>query len=90
MIPPMRKSLLTGLALLTLTSGALARSSDDDEGPPPDARTEGYHIEGRPGAPAPLVISPASGTTGTWVLTALLGAVCIGVMFKNGKRSHLD
>jgi len=89
MIQSMRKSLLTGLALFTLTSSALARV-DEDEGPPPDARTEGYKIEGKQGPPAPLLISPASGTAGTWALTVILGVVCIGVMFKNGKRSHLD
>lgn len=87
MMRRMRKALLTAVVLMSLCGGAFAA---DDDVVPPDARTEGYHQDGVQGAPTPLLITPATGTIGTWAITTLLGVVCIGVMFKNGKRSHLD
>ena len=72
------------LAILVSTSFAAA---DDDDAVQPDARLEGYT---HPGPAGPLVITPSSGTSTTWILVVLLGAATIGVMCKSGNRTHLD
>jgi hypothetical protein len=46
-----------------------------------DARLEGYENN---------VTLDAGGTGLTWLLLVVLGALCIGVLFKSGKRTHLD
>ena len=65
---------------LTLTSTAQARSSDD-ETPSTEARLEGYAGGAK--------LEPSSNAL-YWLLLVVLGAICIGVMFINPKRSHLD
>ena len=46
-----------------------------------DARLEGYDNN----------FTLDSGGTGlTWLLLVVLGALCIGVLFKNAHRTHLD
>lgn len=47
-----------------------------------DARLEGYDKTG--------VTLPPSGTALMWLLLIFLTIVCVGVMFKDAKRSHLD
>ena len=46
-----------------------------------DARLEGYENN---------VTLDAGGTGLTWLLLVVLGVLCIGVLFKSGKRTHLD
>ena len=46
-----------------------------------DARLEGY--------PSGVTLDPTSSAL-TWLVVFVLGALCLGVMFMNPKRSHLD
>ena len=46
-----------------------------------DARLEGYQGN---------VVVPAGSNTMTWLIWAVLAAICIGVMFINAGRSHAD
>ena len=53
----------------------------EDEAPRVDAKFEAY---------GKLVkVEPASATL-LWIVFVLLAAVCIAVLFKDAKRSHLD
>jgi hypothetical protein len=47
-----------------------------------DARTQGYTD--------PDVELPPSTNGGAWVLLIFCGVVCVAVIFKDAKRSHLD
>ncbi len=58
---------------------------------PPMVRVNGYVKPGpQQGVNGPILITPASGTSTTWVLTIIVGAACIGAMCKSGNRTHLD
>lgn len=57
-------------------------SFGQDEAPREDVRLEGYG--------ATNVKLPPQGSALTWFLMLALAGVCIGVMFKNAQRSHLD
>jgi hypothetical protein len=48
---------------------------------PYDGRLEGYGKE---------VTLDGGSTALTWLLLIFLGVVCLGVLFKNARRSHLD
>ena len=37
-----------------------------------------------------MALKDASGTALTWLLLVVLGGICVGVMFMNSKRTHLD
>jgi hypothetical protein len=70
--------LSTAIVMLSSPARALAQ----DEGPEfYDARLEAY------GAGMTL---DSSSTALMWLLLVVLGAMCVGVMFKNAKRTHLD
>ena len=58
-------------------------ASNDDEPDGIDARLKGYK-EGT------LALKDAGGTALTWILLIILAGLCIGVMFINSKRTHLD
>lgn len=80
MITRMKQKLLS---LLIAAAGSLMLSAHAfaDETKIYDARLEGYENS----------YTLDSGGTGlTWLLLVVLGAICIGVMFKSGNRSHLD
>lgn len=64
----------------TLVLGSNARAASDDEEELPDARLTGY--EGK--------VDVGGGVAGSYALLAVLGAITIGVAFKNARRSHLD
>lgn len=53
-----------------------------DEPPRTDVRMEGYG--------ATSVKLEQKGSAVTWLLMLALAGVCVGVMFKNAQRSHLD
>jgi hypothetical protein len=83
MMPIMKRRLLICVFLLLPVLSAPAISF----GRPPkeereivDARLEGYDKN----------VSIEGGTALTWLMFIFLGAICMGVMFKNAKRTHLD
>ncbi len=69
---------LTAMSLLATPLTALA--AEDDEITTP-TRLEGYTSN---------VKLDASSTALTWLLLIFLAVICIAVLFKNAKRSHLD
>ena len=67
------------LSTTLLVAPAVSTLAADEE-KIPDARLEGF---GRN-------VKVEGGTTGTWVLFVVLSVVCMSVLFKNAKRTHLD
>jgi hypothetical protein len=79
------KRLVLGLclaaALAAVPATARASSSDDEAPTVYDARIQGYSQN----------VQLDSGSTAlSWLLLCALGVVCLGVTFKDAKRSHLD
>jgi hypothetical protein len=79
----MKRRLLTILlAAMTLAlplCSALAAA--DDEGVRPNVKLEGY----------PRVVkSEDSSTALTYILLIFIAGVCVAIMFKDAKRTHLD
>ncbi len=70
------------LALGVSASMPHAAAAAEEEDEHYDARAQGYTL--------PNVESKSSSVGMVWVLMLLMGAGCIGVMFMNPKRSHLD
>jgi hypothetical protein len=83
MMLTMKLRLLTWLltATFALAAPMAAYAQDEEEDKIYDARLEGYTT--------PVTLDSKS-TALTWLLTGFLAAVCVGVMFKNANRSHLD
>jgi len=81
----MKKRLFAILLLLLTFAVSVPRVAlaDAEDAPKVDARLEGY-------ATGSGALKDAGGTALTWLLFIVLGAICIGVMFINSKRSHLD
>jgi hypothetical protein len=81
------RSLRSWLAAMMLAVTLLATAmptparADDDEPFVYDARVQGFS------KPVQL---PSSSTALTWLLLIVLAGACIGVMFMDAKRSHLD
>ena len=74
------------LALVLAIGGAVATPNaalarDEEEPAGTDARLEGYQGGAK--------LDPSSNAL-NWLLLVVLAAACIGVMFMNPKRSHLD
>ena len=59
----------------------VAFAQDQTKQPFYDGRLEGY---GKP------VTLDAGASALTWLLLIFLGVICLGVLFKNARRSHLD
>jgi hypothetical protein len=73
--------LATAVLILALSPvSALAQRGQEDR-EFVDARYEGY---------ANSVTLPPAGVGLTWVAMIVLGALCVGGLFKDAKRSHLD
>lgn len=78
----MKQGLLRLLAIvpfLTVVPHALA--DDDENSKVYDARLEGYGTS---------MTLDGSSTALLWLLLVILGAITIGVLFMDAKRSHLD
>ena len=75
-------ALMLALSLaLTMAPRTALASRDEGEKEIYDARLEGYQT--------PVSLDTGS-TALTWLLLILLTGMCVGVMFMNPKRSHLD
>ena len=75
-----QRFLSLAVACLTTLSTPIAALAQE-EPKSYDARLEGY----------PSNVTLEGGTTAlTWLLFVFLSVVCIGVLFKNAKRTHLD
>ena len=82
---PTRKCILPLLLVAAMTSAAGAQEEDEQA---PEGRLQGFsQLDGKVG---PVKIAEARGGAGTWFMLAGLGVLGVGVMFKNGKRTHLD
>ena len=77
------KMLAIAFAIL-VPLATFASSSDDEGGDGIDARLKGYKDGGS------LALKDASGTALMWILLVILAVLCIGVLFMNAKRTHLD
>ena len=67
-------------AAVTIGSTASTAHAQDDEEALPDARLTGYEAK----------VDVGGGVAGSYALLAVLGAITIGVAFKNARRTHLD
>ena len=78
----MRKLLPRVLAftLLILACGSSPLMAQDEESKL-DARLYGYPEK---------YLQPAPGTAGAWASLVVLGLVCLGPLFLNARRTHLD
>ena len=82
MINHMKQKLLTCIcAVVAVLASPLSALADDPEDKVYDARLEGYGTN---------LTLPSSSTALMWLLLFVLAAMCVGVMFKNAKRTHLD
>jgi len=68
---------------MVLASPVLALADTATPKDPVDWRLEGYGDKGS-------VTLDVSATSLTWMLLVGLGIICIGVLFKNARRTHLD
>ena len=75
---PVRWVLLACLWAFTLAPAAALAQEEEVER---DARLEGY---------ASKVALDNDSTALMWILLIVLGALAMGVMFKNARRTHLD
>ena len=65
-------------AFLAVNSATPAYAQDDEE--MPDARLSGYEQE----------VVVGGGVALSYAIVAFLGAISVGITFKNANRSHLD
>jgi hypothetical protein len=76
-----RKLFLSACLVMTLVLCTPLKVLADEAPPVYDARLEGYKVN----------VQLDSGSTAlTWLLLIALGVLCLGVLFKDAKRSHLD
>ena len=69
------------LAMLATPLSVLAQRQGEEEREIVDARLEGYASN----------VTLDSGSTGlTWVVFIILTIICLGGLFKDAKRTHLD
>lgn len=73
--------LALGVLMLTLSPAAALGQRDQVERDIVDARLEGY---------SEVVTLPPASNGLTWVALIVLGAICVGGLFKDARRTHLD
>lgn len=86
----MRKQFLTLIFILIAVAAPITPMSSVRAQDPPaivDGRLQGYNDS--KGTPVSVQLEP-SGTATTWLMTGLLGAIAMGFIFMNPKRTHLD
>ena len=76
-----RRTLALGVLMVAMSPAAALAQRDQVERDIVDARLEGYS-QG-------VTLPPASNGL-TWVALIVLGAICLGGLFKDAKRTHLD
>jgi hypothetical protein len=78
-----RKYVAGGLLAVLMIAAApqSAHASSDEDETHYDARVQGYK---------PDVELKSGGSGGAWMMLVLMGVVCVSVIFKDAKRSHLD
>ena len=76
-----RIALAMCLVVVLMASAPAMASNSGDEPEIYDARLQGY---------AQSVQLESGSTALTWLLLIVLGVLCLGVLFKDAKRSHLD
>ncbi|HXE56080.1 MAG TPA: hypothetical protein VN541_23850 [Tepidisphaeraceae bacterium] len=76
------------IAASVLTAGLISPSVAQAQAPPPpsdevlhDARTEGYNPKGQVEKATVALM---------WMLFLFLSVICLAVMFKDARRTHLD
>jgi hypothetical protein len=69
------------LAVSLIAATPHAAMAGDDDAEHYDARVQGYD---------PDVELKSSGTSMAWIMIIFMGVVCVSVIFKDAKRSHLD
>ena len=72
-------AVLVGVAGLLISPASVLAQDPEDK--VYDARLEGYGTN---------LTLESSSTALMWLLLFVLAAMCVGVMFKNAKRTHLD
>jgi hypothetical protein len=78
-----RKSIAAVLLAVSLIASTpqSARAASDDDVVHYDARVQGY---------SPDMELKSSSTGGCWILLIFMGVICVAVIFKDARRSHLD
>ncbi|HEY7089369.1 MAG TPA: hypothetical protein VH518_14830 [Tepidisphaeraceae bacterium] len=85
----LRKALIcvVGILLVLLPTSVVRAQDASDK--IYDARLEGY-TEGAQNSNSLTVTLESSSTALMWLLLVVMAGICVGVMFKNAKRTHLD
>lgn len=83
-----RRFLPLVLGLIAVGSIAAPARADDEAPKVYDGRLEAFQ-SGPNGAPRNVTLQ-SGGTSLTYFLLVGCGVICIGVMFKNARRTHLD
>ena len=81
LLPVFRSLLFRSIPLLTAVLVPVVAFAQQEERQIYDARLEGY------GGGTTLDLTSSALT---WLFVFVLGIICLGVMFMNPKRSHLD
>jgi len=98
MIAGMKQWLAMILCAIALAVGpaGTARGADEEE-KKPDARVEGFVKPAPAGSEDPSraiesvqVAVKSNSTAMAWIVLMAIAVMCVGAMFKNAKRTHLD
>lgn len=81
MMGDMKRFLLILVMTIAATALPFRPAFADDEDAKPNVKVEGYT--------RPVKLEDSS-TALTYILLIFIGGICVAVMFKDAKRSHLD
>lgn len=79
-LPRRAMSVFAAIAVMLASTASPVRAQSDDEEALPDARLTGYEAK----------VDVGGGVALSYALVAVLGAIAVGVTFKNARRTHLD